>query len=264
MIISTDLDGTLLNSQIQVPESTAKYLNELKNKGELIVINTGRNISSAMEVTNNAWFANYVIGNNGSSIFDVEKKSIIKEILIDKEIYTGVFNLVKEKILYFDFCSDTLKYRYSEDNIIIDEDFCQIINLDDLYNNEIKVSRMICFLKDTSNINKIADEIKNKYNSLYVLIVNSIYNNSSWLDIINIKTNKYNGLIELKKALNLDDEKIISFGDETNDIDMIAKSHIGIAMKNANQEVKSKAKYITEFDNNNLGVENWLRNFIDN
>lgn len=42
---------------------------------------------------------------------------------------------------------------------------------------------------------------------------------------------------------------------------MIKNSGIGVAMKNAVPKLKENATYITEFDNNNLGVEKWLRKY---
>ena len=49
-------------------------------------------------------------------------------------------------------------------------------------------------------------------------------------------------------------KNIITFGDGENDIDMISKANYGFAMKNAADNIKKKAKYITTKDNDNDGV----------
>lgn len=77
MIISLDLDGTLLDSNSTVPKSTSSFLNNLKNQGEVIVINSGRTVNDALKATNSAFFANYVIADTGSTIYDVKNKKII-------------------------------------------------------------------------------------------------------------------------------------------------------------------------------------------
>ena len=43
---------------------------------------------------------------------------------------------------------------------------------------------------------------------------------------------------------------------------MIEKAHYGVAMINARNEVKEKAKYISEFDFNNNGVISFIKKVI--
>jgi hydroxymethylpyrimidine pyrophosphatase-like HAD family hydrolase len=52
----------------------------------------------------------------------------------------------------------------------------------------------------------------------------------------------------------------MSFGDGGNDITMLAHTHIGIAMGNANPEVKEIADYITDSVDEN-GIWNALKHF---
>lgn len=54
----------------------------------------------------------------------------------------------------------------------------------------------------------------------------------------------------------------IAAGDAENDISMIRAAHIGCAMKNAEEEVKQAADYITENDNNHDGVAEIIHKFV--
>ena len=60
-LIVVDLDGTLLNSSGVCSRLSSDYLKKLKNDGHIIVIATGRRLCSALDVTNNAYFANYIM-----------------------------------------------------------------------------------------------------------------------------------------------------------------------------------------------------------
>lgn len=51
-------------------------------------------------------------------------------------------------------------------------------------------------------------------------------------------------------------------GDAENDISMIRAAHIGCAMRNAEEEVKQAADYITENDNNHDGVAEIIHKFV--
>ena len=74
--------------------------------------------------------------------------------------------------------------------------------------------------------------------------------------------NKANTLKILGKDLNIDLSEMIYFGDGLNDIDIINKVGLGVAMINALDEVKEKASDITKYDNNNDGVVKYLEKNI--
>ena len=51
-------------------------------------------------------------------------------------------------------------------------------------------------------------------------------------------------------------------GDNNNDISMITKAGLGVAMKNGTQEVKEKADIITEFSNNEDAVAEIIEKYL--
>ena len=65
------------------------------------------------------------------------------------------------------------------------------------------------------------------------------------------------------KALNIDLKDTISIGDDYNDVSMFEVTGASIAMGNANEEVKKKAKYVT-LTNNEEGVALVLENLLKN
>ena len=52
----------------------------------------------------------------------------------------------------------------------------------------------------------------------------------------------------------------MAFGDYLNDMSMILECGQSYAMKNAHDDIKKAARYVTEFDNDNDGVMRVLRN----
>jgi hydroxymethylpyrimidine pyrophosphatase-like HAD family hydrolase len=53
----------------------------------------------------------------------------------------------------------------------------------------------------------------------------------------------------------------VSFGDDKNDLEMIKRCGIGVAVENALDEVKNVAKYVCK-SNNDDGVARWLEEYI--
>ena len=84
-IISMDFDGTLLTSDKQVTEETRKTLMELKEKSYIIIGITARILPSVKNVCDINMF-DYLILNNGNSLYDVKNKKELYKILIKLKI----------------------------------------------------------------------------------------------------------------------------------------------------------------------------------
>ena len=77
---------------------------------------------------------------------------------------------------------------------------------------------------------------------------------SEIVDISVGNVDKWNALRKVCEHEGLSTTKIISIGDGVNDINMLQNSLMGICMKNAEDNVKRKARYITAENNNNNGA----------
>ncbi|MBQ2160510.1 MAG: HAD hydrolase family protein, partial [Firmicutes bacterium] len=65
------------------------------------------------------------------------------------------------------------------------------------------------------------------------------------LEIGGANTSKANALLELSKISGIPLRRVMSFGDSPNDSAMIIESGFGVAMGNAEDEVKDQADYVT-------------------
>jgi hydroxymethylpyrimidine pyrophosphatase-like HAD family hydrolase len=59
-------------------------------------------------------------------------------------------------------------------------------------------------------------------------------------------------------SIGIDASEVIAMGDDNNDIELIANSGLGIAMKNATELTKDSADLVSRFTNNESGVYNEL------
>ena len=86
----------------------------------------------------------------------------------------------------------------------------------------------------------------------------------SHTDRVHVNTLKGASIEYLCSFLNIPLEHTIAVGDEKNDVSMIRAANIGIAVKNAVQEAKDAADYITENDNNHDAIAEVISRFIFN
>lgn len=259
-IIAMDLDGTLLKDNKECPKDTKKYLQKLKNKGYIIVIATGRILKSAKDITDGAKFANYVISDSGSIIYDTKYKEIISESMINQsdlikickeyESDWGVLEICDKK-----WCNvyTNLEYKIREyDNLIL--------NINDFLDNQQEITH-ISIIPKQDCVYKIIDKLKKEVPNLKVSLMQDSFSDLKYIEIHNNEINKYEGIKLIADKEKIDNKNIICFGDGLNDLDMIEKSGIGVAMGNALAEIKQMADFTT-LSNNDEGIKYFLEQNI--
>lgn len=80
------------------------------------------------------------------------------------------------------------------------------------------------------------------------------------VDIVPKNGSKYHGILEFIQSAGIKSEEVMVFGDHYNDIEMIQKFGIGVAMGNGLQEVKAQADYVTA-SNEKDGIYQALKHF---
>ena len=82
-------------------------------------------------------------------------------------------------------------------------------------------------------------------------------------ELYNIHCDKVKGCKDLLDYLHKDFDDLVYFGDASPDKDLIIKAGIGIAMKNAPDEVKQVADYIMDYNNEEDGAIKFLEKLIE-
>ena len=254
-LISMDFDGTLLTSNKKVTEKNKNILLKYKNSGHIIVGVTARNLSSVKSVCDINMF-NYLSLNNGSYIYHVDSKSGTNICNINNDIIIDITNYFKDIAKEIDYCSINKYYIYKKEAVEKKDYITQINNISEI---KEKISRMNIFLKNSDEIDENKKYIENNFPKVSAITMLDTDNNSGnkWIAINSKETNKFKALEKLCSSLNINLNQVIYFGDSTNDLPIINKVGLGIAMGNAIQEVKEQAKDIT-LSNDEDGIASFL------
>jgi hydroxymethylpyrimidine pyrophosphatase-like HAD family hydrolase len=96
---------------------------------------------------------------------------------------------------------------------------------------------------------------------LFVRIYNTIYREITTSDndtiMLTKNIDKFYGIEKVTNHLHIPLSDVVAFGDDAIDRGMIKKCGIGVAVGNANEELKAVADYICG-DNNHDGVARWI------
>ena len=259
-MIVVDLDGTLLNINGGCSRKSKKYLEKLKDMGYVIVIATGRVLSDAINVTDGASFANYVISDGGAIVYDMDENRIVDIKKIDMDEVRRVFDIYSSDIDYITMCDMYYYNRYGDNNTRIDLFYDRkIYDIDKFILDSEGIFHIIVRFKDISLIDRYCKMLDS--DKIDVLVMQDSFATSRWIEIFSEGVSKYNAIKVISDIEEIDNKDIICFGDGRNDIDMIKNCGVGVAMGNALDVVKDVSDYVT-ISHNDDGILYFLKGYL--
>ena len=88
------------------------------------------------------------------------------------------------------------------------------------------------------------------------------FSSNRWIQISSKNISKYSSIQKIAELEGIANKDIIVFGDGLNDLEMIEKSGIGVAMANALDSVKKVADYVTKSHNED-GILYFLKEYLE-
>lgn len=256
-MIIFDLDGTLLNDKRRVSDKTKEYLSFLKSKGYIITIATGRIYASALNATDGADFANYVISDTGSCAYNTLNGNPIFKNTINNEIAKKIFNYYDDNCKFINICDKYMIYKYSDE--VENSKVIETTKDKEYILNKCKeISHITISLKSNEAVIGLYNRLLKEIPEVDPIVMQDSFSDRKWIEILPKGCSKYNGIKQLIELLNISNDEIMSFGDGLNDIEMLKKCGYGVALFNALPEVKEVADAVTNYDYNNDGVIKYL------
>ena len=259
-LISMDFDGTLLTSDKKVTQRTKDVLLKYKNNNHIIVGITGRNLSSAKSVLDINIF-DYLILCDGAYIYDINNEDIVSSNNINQKRIIDITNYFENIAKRIHYCSMNNYYIY-KDRTIDNKDF--LIPVKNIEEIKEDIGKINIFLEGNGDkeIKTYKEYIESNFDTLDALVMldSDDKYEKKWIVVNNKGINKYETLKELCLKLNISVDEVIFFGDSTNDLSIMSRVGIGVAMGNALQEVRNQAKEIT-LSNDEDGIAVFLENF---
>lgn len=273
-LIAIDLDGTLLTDDKKVPEENKRVLIDAIHKGYEVVIATGRRYWSAKRFVEEIDENLTILANNGNIARNIKDDKILIKKYLDKDDFYTLIAEGKKKGLYPIIHVDNYEEGY--DMVIeLDKDnekYCNYLSgnidrykrIEDLTKIDTPKVLSVVYVGDKNIMEKFNLYITRAYPGKYSSHV--MYNlkiAEALLELMNPNGTKWLSLEEYAEKKGIISSEIIAIGDDSNDIEMLTKAGLGIAMKNSSDFVKKTADVITEKDNNNCGVACTLRKILN-
>jgi Cof subfamily protein (haloacid dehalogenase superfamily) len=261
----SDLDGTLLHIDNRMSQFSIGTINSLVQSGILFSYATARSLISSSIVTNGINLNIPVVIYNGVFIIDMRtKEKLMKKHFKNSDLQNVISLLYKNKIYPFVYSyinhEEKISWLYNKEtdgmkryicNHIGDKRLNVIFEMDKLFDGEVFY---ITCITEKDKLEPIYHYLKNESLSS-VFMQNEVGCNDYWLEIMPNNASKASAVLYLKEILRCD--KLITFGDSFNDIDLFNISNECYAVSNAIPELKKVATGIIG-SNDEDGVAIWL------
>lgn len=261
-LIAFDLDGTLLDSDKNLPEENLRALEKAAEKGVCLVPATGRIFSGIPEKIRSLPFIRYYITVNGAGVYDAWEDRLLYKREIEPALALRVIDYLKTLPVIYDCYQDGMGWMSRDmfekaEEYISDRGILRLVRIlrrtvDDLYctleDRNTTVQKLQCYFKDNDERKRQLELIPKLFPD--IAVSSSVECN---IEMNALGADKGSALKSLCDFLNIDIARSAAIGDGTNDLTMIKAAGTGVAMGNAEEEVKSAANIVTD-SNNDMGA----------
>lgn len=270
-IVVFDLDGTLYDSHKHIDKDTVYKIIELEQKGIVVGIVTGRFYEELDEVIEKLKLREYngfVASSNGLEIHDFLDGKIKCFTRLSKD---EVKELVEEAKKHHMISYVWQNGRYSMFDISFMNGLKNLASAIPFDEHYIKALRETEFEKSISLEVPLYDKVC--FAGLPILkLKKSILKQHPeyrFYDVGRLGTElckkdvgKLEAIQFICRKKNTSIDCVMAFGDNGNDVNLLASCGYGVAMRNGSAQAKKAAKYISDYTNNEQGVLRFINSFF--
>jgi Cof subfamily protein (haloacid dehalogenase superfamily) len=255
-LLALDLDGTTLDPSGDLSDGVRDAIGEARRRGLQVVLCTGRRFRTALPLARQLELTGSIIVNNGVLVKDLESGETLQHRYLPRELYAEVLTLMREvgpPMVYVDTyhertdlfteCPDKahpFQREYLDDNL----DFCRIVDdLGAVHREDVILMSMMAD-KTTLDALRLRGEQRLGNRVRMHSLINASYRGHI-LELLSADSGKWSALRKIAADANIPTSEIAAIGDDANDVEMLSRVGLGIAMGNAVEAAKAAADCVT-------------------
>ena len=252
-LVVSDFDGTLIDEKGEIDENTKEAIAKYRNSGGVFAISTGRLPRGVLNHAKGLGLKGALACCQGAVILDIETEEVLFKGVIPNAVAVKVCKKLEEMDLHI-HAYDVWEYYANKD----DEPLKYYEKVTDTHAVRILDKPLSQFLEETGlDVCKLLAIIEPERNEALIETLQNesfagcvITKSAEFLvEILCEKYSKGTAVAFLAEHYNVPLAKTVCVGDQWNDIPMMKKAGLGVAVQNADAKLKENADLVLEYSN---------------
>jgi HAD superfamily hydrolase (TIGR01484 family) len=238
-LVALDMDGTFLTEERTISPANREWVHKAIEAGVTVIFSTGRGVQSIGPYVEELQLKSPMVSVNGSEIWR-SPGILLKRHLMETDWIRKLHGLAVEH--------DTWWWAYAVEGMFNRDNW-----LDDIERPEwLKFG---FYIEDKATLSKVRGIVEDWG---VFEVTNSHPDN---LELNPLGISKASGIMEVCNLIGIMMDEVIAMGDSENDLTMIKAAGLGVAMGNAQENVKKAADVVT-VTNDEDGVARVIREYV--
>lgn len=268
-LIISDLDGTLLNSKGEISLLNQNSIKKFIKSGGMFTFATGRMEQTTKKFIKELNLKLPIITYNGGRIYCPKTNEILinKQKLISHKIWDEIIkekNSEKAVLIY----QNNKVLTTDRNNVVKEFEIKENISTELVDIKEVKYSPVSKVLIIMTALTEVSAHEKLRILERRLLNIeenlNTVFSETNYLELLPEGVTKGKGVEALREYIDMENYLIVAIGDNFNDIELLKSVDYGIAVQNAQEELKKVAWKTIEKTNDENAIEHIIENIIPN
>ncbi|UQZ84622.1 Sugar phosphatase YidA [Paenibacillus konkukensis] len=239
-LLALDMDGTLLNDRKEISRQNAKWIATCREQGIIVVLSTGRGIQLIRPYYEQLQLDSPIVAVNGGEVWKGLDQQYVRHAMPFEQI---------DRLRRLALDLDVWYWAYHTEGKVNRNTW------DELAAGQMEWIKFGFRTEDSAAMAALHERIPQIGD---FELTNSHPTN---IEINPAGITKASGLREVCKLLDVRMQEVVAVGDSANDLAMIVEAGLGVAMGNAQEEVKLRADVVTD-SNEEDGVAKVIQRYI--
>ncbi len=266
-LLAADMDGTLLNTEKVIPEGNRRAVNRALEMGKHVILSTGRCMAELREFFPLFPNMRYLLAESGACIYDLAEQRVIRQLTLEPTVAERILRYARGR----DVMIQALVYGQAVMNAshVAQLAHFRMAHYEKHFRKTGELVEDVCGYCE--RIGWQAEKICLYHTSpearertldfVRELPVTPVFSEETSLELTPVGADKGAGLEFLCAYLHIPLAQTIAVGDGFNDMSILRKAGLAVAVANAEDAVKAACDAVVA-DNDSCGVQQAIEDYL--